>query len=798
MFLRSTIRAACLLPACACLLTFAAVAPAQTAPPSTPSAPPQQTQPQPSTPHGEVIFEGHAPDAVPDDEQSTAPQAGTSTTAPPAKPGVSSSNKNPKTLRRRSDGTDANAAPAGAVDDSTAPATVAPGAAASVSSSTAAADDDAQGPIVITAADHAAADRITAAQRAQVSILRTVLDVHLDTHTGAVETRAQLTVRNTGAEPLAVLPLRISGALKWESARLLPVGTAVTGTPLQQYHLADDLDHTGAATELALHLPQPLAPGAELSLDLYYGGTLTASADRLLALGAPQERALRTDWDTVTDTFTGVRGLGDVLWYPVSASPALLRDGSVPATVEHSRTADAASSFHLNLTLTYAGSAPTAAWFCGERQPLRRLGVADVAGDAPALPQSGGVVIATWDRPTLGAHTPSLFVTSEAAKAAASTTNHVVSTYTASDNAAHAVTAAADRLRPMMGEWLGASPRRPLDVLDLPVPDAAAFADGALLVIPVGSVGAPALVQPLAGAWMPDGIAAAWLREGIPAFLQAVYAERTDGRATSLNALASLSTALRAQSAPAVSSSSSASQDDTPPTAVAAPLATCVEAACTRARSAYVLEMLRSALGDDALAQAVSGWAVGVKPTQTAASQTADFERLLQQVAGKRDLAWFFHDWIDAGRGLPELSIVTVAPRRVERNAPTNLLPLETPERVGGPIGPEPVPQRDDPEWIAEHKTYAPGDRVAPAVGSWMVAVEVQNAGDAAADVPVTVRSGNLTNTLPLHVPAHGIATVRIPFEAYPKEVLVNDGSVPEVRTTQHRRSVGSLPPAAR
>ena len=74
-----------------------------------------------------------------------------------------------------------------------------------------------------------------------------------------------------------------------------------------------------------------------------------------------------------------------------------------------------------------------------------------------------------------------------------------------------------------------------------------------------------------------------------------------------------------------------------------------------------------------------------------------------------------------------------------------------------------------------------------------MVAVEVQNTGAADAEVPVTVRAGGLVNTLPLKVPAHGRATVRIPFEAEPEEVEVNDGSVPEQIALKHRRSLHGL-----
>ena len=72
-----------------------------------------------------------------------------------------------------------------------------------------------------------------------------------------------------------------------------------------------------------------------------------------------------------------------------------------------------------------------------------------------------------------------------------------------------------------------------------------------------------------------------------------------------------------------------------------------------------------------------------------------------------------------------------------------------------------------------------------------MVAVELQNNGDVAAEVPVTVRAAGLQNQLPLRVPAHGRATVRVPFEAAPEEVLVNDGTTPEQHGSVHHRSIG-------
>ena len=402
--------------------------PAQTAAP----ADPPQTAPPP--PQGKVLFERHEP--VVTDQPATPPAAPDAETPPAANPtgkaGVSSSSKRYRTTLHRHDDQ-----PAAAADDAPAAEPTVPMSAVSSS----AANDEAgtAAPIVVSAQDRQVASAVSAAVRRSVAISAINLDLHLNAHTGGAEARAQLTVRNIGNAPLQQVPLRISGALHWESARL---AGAATPLPLEQHHLEDDLDHTGVSTELALTLPQPLAPGASVALDLYYGGTFTASAQRLLTLGAPASRAALTDWDTVTDTFTGLRGMGEVLWYPVAGTPALLRDGSaVTDAVEGSRTRDAGSSFRLRLTLEYEGTRPDVAFFCGERKPLQPL-----AAD-PNQTSDSGAVVAEWTRAPLGPHTPSLFV---AIGAPAGT--GTVRVMTADPAAAAAVDEAAARIRPMLAE----------------------------------------------------------------------------------------------------------------------------------------------------------------------------------------------------------------------------------------------------------------------------------------------------------------------------------------------------------
>lgn len=73
---------------------------------------------------------------------------------------------------------------------------------------------------------------------------------------------------------------------------------------------------------------------------------------------------------------------------------------------------------------------------------------------------------------------------------------------------------------------------------------------------------------------------------------------------------------------------------------------------------------------------------------------------------------------------------------------------------------------------------------------SWLVAIEVRNDGDAAAEVPVTVRSGTLTTTEKLRIMGRSTASTRIVFAGRPDEVVVNDGGVPEVTAPTHSRQI--------
>jgi hypothetical protein len=186
--------------------------------------------------------------------------------------------------------------------------------------------------------------------------------------------------------------------------------------------------------------------------------------------------------------------------------------------------------------------------------------------------------------------------------------------------------------------------------------------------------------------------------------------------------------------------SSALAQAETTPTQ---PLPEASDELYLRNKSAAVLWMLRDLAGDDALKQAIRAYRL--EPSDD--PQT--LERILEQKKGS-SLAWFFDDWVYADKGLPDLSIVAVTPS-------------ELPLRGGKAQG-------------------------------WLVAVEVHNDGNAATEVPVTVRSGALTTTEQLRVPAHANATTRVLFQKTPEEVIVNNGEIPEMQTSEHTRRLKITP----
>jgi Peptidase family M1 domain len=570
---------------------------------------------------------------------------------------------------------------------------------------------------------------VTDAERASLTFTAYDLDVHLTPTQSHLAVHAGFTVKNSRKEPLTKLVFQISSSLHWDSFGIRSAGR-VSPMPFSVQTIDTDADHTGKATEAVVSLPQPLQPGASLELTSLYSGEVTQSGERLERIGAPLDQAARADWDQISPAKTALRGFGNVLWYPTASAPVFLGDGAnLFQSVGQTKLQQAAATIHLRLTVEYTGDAPDAAFFCGRREQLKPL------SENQNLPvaESPGVATAEFpDRP-LGFRTPSLFLTD---RAGTLTDNSLISAVTDHYDALPSYGAAAAKVQPLLTDWLGTGPLSVLTILDLNLLDHAGqpFEDDALLVAPMRASAADVLAPPLAHslshAWF--GSSHVWLDEGVAQFMSLLWMEQVQGREVAVEHLQQEAKTL-ALVEPAVAQNAAAADEGQS-------LIRASDEVYYRTKAAAVLWMLRSLVGDDALKQALR-----VYRDDKLDSDPKEFQRIVERVA-RRDLGWFFDDWVYRDRGLPDLSIASVTPRALDKI----------------------------------------GDKGA----GWLVAVEVKNDGDATADVPVTVRSGTLTATQRLRIPGRSSASTRIVFEGTPDEVLVNDGSVPEVASSVHTKQI--------
>jgi hypothetical protein len=603
---------------------------------------------------------------------------------------------------------------------------------------------------------------VTDAERSALTFTAYDLDLHLTPASSAISARAGIAVRNDGALPLKRLILQITSTLHWDSISNRTASGAVVPVAFATHRVDTDADHTGEMEEAVVTLPQPLPPGSSITLATLYSGAIQPSAHRLERIGAPTDQALAEDWDAIAAPTsdapadgTALRGFGNVLWYPVSAPPVFLGEGaSLFQSVGATRLRESAATIRLRLAVEYVGDPPDAAFFCGRREQL------NATSDNPDLPaaQAAGIATALFDSRPLGFRTPSLFVTGSAPTVTGTPANSdLIAAVTDHYDTLTAYSAAAALVEPLLTDWFGPQPLTQLAILDHP---GQPFEDDALLVRPMHAVDpatlAPALAHSLTHAWFRSSHA--WIDEGLAQFMSILWTERTAGRPAALAELqqAAQSLALLEPEVPAsdfTASSSSTSNPESPnPPDQAQAAKSSVSPAGTsladatgdvfyRTKAAAVWWMLRTLIGDDALKESLQAYRRDPKLDR----DPLGIEHTLERVSHK-DLHWFFNDWVYRDRGLPDLSIVSVTPSRQE-----------------GTTG------------------LATG---------YLVAVVVRNDGYATADVPVTVRSGNASQTERLRIPGQATVSTRILFAGTPDLVEVNDGGVPETVSSVHTRQL--------
>ncbi|MFZ1943985.1 MAG: M1 family aminopeptidase [Acidobacteriaceae bacterium] len=583
-------------------------------------------------------------------------------------------------------------------------------------------------------------------------------EVHLEPSQHSIAVQARIVAQNNSDKPLERIALQLSSSLHWYSIQ-------VDGKPakFETEALDSDIDHTGALTEAVVKLGTPLGPGASIRINAIYSGTVVPSAERLLRLGAPAKIANSSEWDAIDPDFTALRGFGNVIWFPVSTAPVLLGQGSeMFDSVGKWKLSESNADVSMHVLVEYLDVKPTVAFLNGTvvqpdvgspqeasaasvasptsanvpalsgKSTSSAAGAKHAAGNSPAPTTMAGntilqVVSFTLPSTRLGFAPLSFFV-----KSATEQSMPGLEIYSRADNkgAASAYQTVFTQTRPMIEQWLGTHPKRPVVLVDLPDANDLPFEERNILFLPLQTNATDDTVGPVLAHMLGHSYFISprvWLNEGVAQFMTLLWIEQRAGVSTAIGQMDShrAALAIAETSDPGVNPGQSLIQ--------------AWSDIYYRDKSTNVLWMLRNIIGDEALGKALQAYVLADD------HEPSYFQTLLQK-ASKKDLEWFFDDWVYRDRGLPDLHILSAYWR-----------PILNKNSSG--------------------KNY-------------LVSVDVQNDSFCAAEVPVTVSSAFSSQTRELLIPAHTRSALRMLLDSKPAQVVVNDRSVPEVESSHHEQAV--------
>jgi hypothetical protein len=525
--------------------------------------------------------------------------------------------------------------------------------------------------------------------------------------------RGKITLRNDTPAPQKIAVLQISSSLDWRAIR-------AAGKMLQfvTQPYTSDIDHTGSLSEAIVTLPQEIAPHTTIDLDIAYEGVVLLDTTRLTRIGTPEGVAKNSDWDRIDEEFTAVRGTGYVAWYPIATESANLSDGdSVFDVLGRWKTRENGSTMKVKFAVT--ADYPS-------MPELLLGGLICPATSFEATSQTNQHWFAECVSEQLGFDAPTLVIA--AYKVVEQPGLEI--RYLPGHNAAAASFADSAKVAvPLVSEWFGTARER-AKIADLPYSDAGAFESGVLLLTCL-STSDPKL----------SGLAAThqlthasflsfrpWIEEGLAHFAQALYLEQQKGRQAALDYMGLHRSALT--KIEPTTTALDAEHDKS------RSLVNTINEQLYRSKAMCVWWMLRDMIGDAALKKAIAAY----KPEQ---DKDPSYMPNLIAAQTRRDLQWFFDDWVYHDRGLPDFKV-------------------ESAFAAGTPTK------------------------------SFLLTITLDNLGTAGAEVPVTIKFAGGEVTKRIEVRAKSKATFRVETPAALQEIRVNDGSVPESDMTNNTFKVGT------
>ena len=450
------------------------------------------------------------------------------------------------------------------------------------------------------------------------------LNVRVEPEQQRLGVRGKITLRNDSTAPQKNVALQISSTLDWSSIQI-----GGNSAEFVTHEYTSDIDHTGALSEAIVTLPREIPPKGTIELDVGYEGVIPLDVTRLTRIGMPEDKAKHTEWDQISKSFTAVRGIGYVVWYPVATESANLSEGnSVAETVGrwNARFASATMSLIFESTIDapiiFTG---TPSGFLAKMPP----GVAKTAAFSMIKP---------------GVSVPTLVIANyqKLAPKDLLTIQYLPGQEDGAKEYAE-VAANIDTLPPIGG---GSGS---LQILGLPDPDTASFVSEGMLLCPLKSPIANDGVLDIVYAKARHAVSSprAWIQEGLAHYAQAAFIADDYGRQAALDYL-------NAHRTPLVEAEKAKLTSD-PETAHS--LINAPDDLYLQTKAMYVWWMLKDMLGS-----ALSGALLSYHSSE---DKDGNYLQRVIEKETQHDLQWFFDDWIYRDRGLPDFRVDSVYPRPI-------------------------------------------------------------------------------------------------------------------------------------
>jgi len=545
-----------------------------------------------------------------------------------------------------------------------------------------------------------------ALEREAFTVAKYDLEIRLEPEQQRLGARGKITLRNDSAHPQKIIALQISSSLNWRSIRVDGKAVQFVSQPY-----TSDIDHTGALSEAIVTLPVEIKPRDSVELEIGYEGVIPLDTTRLTRVGIPEGIAKHTSWDQISPSFTAVRGAGYVAWYPITTESADFSEGnSLFEVVDRWKAREARSEFKAKLVASgVTGEAPRFMICSPDGQ--RFIEAMDRAQQVSSE--------CSWVR--LGTVTPTFVFANYQDQ---SKPPFYLFSFPGHEEGATKYFNALEPATKFVSGWFG-QPSAAIAIADLADPNSAPFESGTLLMASMAAEDSKLaginLVHELVHSALPSS--RPWVYEGLAHFAEAMYRQEQGGRQAALDFLG-LHRAAFLDSEKEVSAA--------PEKKVGQPLAVTFDETYYRSKAAYVWWMLRDMAGDDALKEAIRKYRA-----EDDNDKAPKYVEQLIEAAAKRDLSWFFDDWVYQDRGLPDFHVQSVHPWKTEK-------------------------------------------------GVQFITVTLENLGNAGAEVPFTIffEGGEITKRM--EVRAKATATTRVELPGTASKIVVNDGSVPESDLTNN------------